>query len=128
MIIFAILFFSLKTFAQEPKVVGIFYYKNILGQVHESPVMNSPQVTTIQCNHPVKVLESDKVKVDPSWKYVEISDMKGFILADSLLPEKKVCFQGKYPKFWESLNLDLVQLYYWGKLFDQFVQGETKVP
>lgn len=77
--------------------------------------------------HPVKVIQSSKVSVDPSWVYVEVAEFRGFILKDYLSDKKPDCIQGKYPKFFDSLNLDLSELYYWGRLYDRYIQGETRL-
>ena len=124
-----LLFFINHLFAQDvPQVVGTKYYQYLLGQIHESPLINSPQVTTIQCNHPVKIMMSDQIKLDQNWFYVEVSDFKGFMRKELLSDHKTDCLQARYPKFWDAMNLDLVQLYYWGKLYDQYIIGEIQVP
>jgi hypothetical protein len=125
------LLFSLLSFAEttstEEKVVGVFYMKPLFGHVHQTSVRTSPSLTTIQCAHPVKVLESSKVSVSAEWAYVQVADYRGFILKDYLSERKPDCFQGKYPKFFDTLNLDLQELYYWGRLYDQYIQGESRV-
>lgn len=116
-----------ETVAEDEKVVGIFYFKPILGHVHESPKELSSSLTTIQCGHPMKVMESSKVKVSEQWAYVQVADFKGFILKSFLSPSRPECFQAKYPKFFDGLNLDLSELYYWGRLYDNYLQGQSKV-
>lgn len=111
----------------DEKVVGTFYLKPIFGHVHQTAARNSASLTTIQCSHPVRVIESSKVQVGREWAYVQVADYRGFILREYLSEKRPECFQGKYPKFFDSLNLDLAELYYWGKLYDQYVQGETRV-
>jgi hypothetical protein len=125
------LLFSLLSFAEttstDEKVVGVFYMKPLFGHVHQTSVRTSPSLTTIQCAHPVKVIESSKVSVSTEWAYVQVADYRGFILKDYLSDKKPDCFQGKYPKFFDTLNLDLQELYYWGRLYDQYIQGESRV-
>lgn len=116
-----------ETTATDERVVGVFYLKPLLGHVHQSAVRESASLTTIQCSHPVKVIESSKVQTDPRWAYVEVADHRGFILKDYLSEKRPDCFQGRYPKFYDSLNLDLAELYYWGRLYDHYVQGHTRV-
>lgn len=123
--------FSLSAFAEtgatDERLVGVFYMKPLLGHVHQSAVKESASLTTIQCAHPVKVYESSKVQTDPSWAYVEVADYRGFILKEYLSEKKPDCFQARYPKFYDALNLDLAELYYWGRLYDHYVQGHTRV-
>lgn len=129
MLLFLLL--SSSTFAQtvatDEKVVGLFYFKPILGHVHQSPDKNSASMTTIQCSHPVKVIESSKVVINNSWSYVEVADYRGFIRKDFLAEKRPDCFQGRYPHFFDGLNLDLSELYYWGRLYDQYIEVETRV-
>ncbi len=126
-----LLFASLLSFAEttstDEKVVGIFYMKPLFGHVHQSSVRTSASLTTIQCSHPVKVIESSKVSVSPEWAYVQVADHRGFIMKQFLSEKKPECFQGKYPKFFDGLNMDLSELYFWGRLYDHYVQGETRV-
>jgi hypothetical protein len=111
----------------DEKVVGVFYMKPILGHVHQSSVRTSASLTTIQCSHPVKVIESSKVSTGPEWAYVQVGDHRGFVLKEFLATKRPDCFQGKYPKFFDALNLDLAELYYWGRLYDHYIQVETRV-
>jgi hypothetical protein len=126
-----ILFSSIMAFADtvstDEKVVGVFYMKPLFGHVHQSSVRTSASLTTIQCAHPVKVIESSKVSVSKEWAYVQVAEYRGFVLKDYLSEKKPECLQGKYPKFFDSLNMDLSELYYWGRLYDHYVQGETRV-
>ena len=126
-----ILFSSLMAFAEtvstDEKVVGVFYMKPLFGHVHQSSVRTSASLTTIQCAHPVKVIESSKVSVSKEWAYIQVAEYRGFVLKDYLSEKKPECLQGKYPKFFDSLNMDLSELYYWGRLYDHYVQGETRV-
>jgi hypothetical protein len=130
MVFLLILLSSILSFADssstDEKVIGVFYMKPLFGHVHQSSVRTSASLTTIQCAHPVKVIESSKVSASREWSYVQVADYRGFILKQYLSEKKPDCIQGKYPKFFDKLNLDLSELYYWGRLYDQYVQGETR--
>ncbi len=115
------------TESTDEKMVGIYYFSPMFGHVHQSSVRTSASLTTIQCSHPVKVLESSKVHASSEWAYVEVAEHRGFILKEYLAPARPGCFQAKYPRFFDSLNLDLSDLYYWGRLNDQYISGETRV-
>jgi hypothetical protein len=115
------------TTATDEKVVGVFYLNTMFGHVHQSAMRTSASLTTIQCAHPVKVIESSKVSVGPEWAYVQVADHRGFIIKNDLSEKRPECFQGKYPKFFDAMNLDLAELYYWGRLYDQFLHGETRL-
>jgi hypothetical protein len=122
---------SLLSFAEtsstDEKVVGVFYMTPLFGHVHQSAMRTAPSLTTIQCAHPVKVIESSKVSVSAEWSYVQVAEYRGFVLKQYLSDSKPDCFQSKYPKFFDALDLDLAELYYWGRLYDHYVQGETRV-
>jgi hypothetical protein len=122
---------SLLSFAEttstDEKVVGVFYMTPLFGHVHQSSVRTSASLTTIQCAHPVKVIESSKVSVSKEWAYVEVADYRGFVMKQYLSEKRPDCIQGKYPKFFDALNMDLSELYYWGRLYDHYIQGETRV-
>jgi hypothetical protein len=129
--LFWMILVSLNLYAEsigvDEKVVGTFYLNPVFGHVHQSANRSSPSLTTIQCSHPVKVIQSSKVTVDPEWVYVEVAEFRGFILKEYLNEKKPDCLQGKYPKFFDALNLDLSELYYWGRLYDRYIQGETRL-
>lgn len=126
-LLFAPLFAFAESTATDEKVVGVFYLRTMFGHVHEAAARTSASLTTIQCSHPVKVLESSKVSVAPEWAYVQVADHRGFIMRNDLSEKRPECFQGKYPKFFDAMNLDLAELYYWGRLYDQLIHGETRL-
>jgi hypothetical protein len=115
-----------ETTSTDEKAVGVFYLKPLFAHVHQSAVKTSASLTTIQCAHPVKVIESSKVNVSHDWAYVQVADYHGFIQREYLSEKRPECMQGKYPKFFDSVNLDLAELYYWGRLYDHYVMGETR--
>jgi hypothetical protein len=116
-----------ETVATDEKVIGTYYLKPIFAHVHQSSIRTSASLTTIQCSHPVKVISSSKVSAGSEWAYVQVADYRGFILKEYLAEKRPQCFQGKYPKFFDSFNLDLAELYYWGRLYDHYIQVETRV-
>lgn len=112
--------------AAQEKVVGVFYFAPILGHVHQSPQRTSASLTTIQCGHPLKVIEDAQIAVSDDWALVRVADWKGFVWRSHLAATKPACLQSRYPKFFDSLNLDLAELYYWGRLSDHWATGEVK--
>ena len=120
------IFFSAYAATPSSKLVGVFYYKNIFGSLHQGPSQYSSVLTTISCGHPVKVYESsDKTK--EKWANVKVGAYTGYVLKDFLATKKVECFQDKYPRFFENLQMDLADYYYWGRLYDQYIQGKSKV-
>lgn len=117
-----ILLFSFSSFTQE--VVSRMYFSEFMGHVHKAPDNDSSSLTAIQCGFKVKVL---KVKnVIDNWSYVLVGGDKGFIKNSRLSSVRPNCFQGKYQEFYNSLNLDLTDLYFLGKLNEQAVTRESK--
>lgn len=114
------------SFASE-RTVGTLYFEKFMGHVHKNPSASSSSMTTIQCAHPIKVIEDPEVRTPEGWLYVKVGEDKGFITSKFLSNKRPKCFQEKYPKFFMNLNLDLTDMYYWGRLYDQYEQGESKI-
>lgn len=115
-------------------LVSVKYFNQMMGNVHQNASRYSQVLTTISCNHPVKVMkETSKdgkeftLYGDNNWYAVSVGPYEGFIFADYLSDKKNVCFEEEYPKFFDGLNLDINDLYYWARLYDQYVQGKSKV-
>ena len=128
-ILFVISFLILnsKTLEAKGKNVGRLYFQDFLGHVHKNPSKSSSSLTTIQCAYSVKVIHDMEVRTPKGWVYVQVGDDKGFIISSSLSEKRPECFQEKYPKFYLNLNLDLSEMYYWGRLTDQYLSEESKV-
>ena len=94
------------------------------GHLHINSSIYSMSLTTLSCGHPVKIFSDDKVKI--GWKRAEAGGKKGFLLEKHLSPKRPRCFSGKFPKFVDRMNLDVSEMYYWGKLYDQYIEGRTK--
>lgn len=120
------IFMMTSSFASE-RTVGTLYFEKFMGHVHKNPSASSSSMTTIQCAHPIKVIEDPEVRTPEGWLYVKVGEDKGFITSKFLSNKRPKCFQEKYPKFFMNLNLDLTDMYYWGRLYDQYEQGESKI-
>ncbi len=123
--LFVILFAS-QSMALE-KVVGRLYLNKFMGHLHKNPTKLSSSLTTLQCSHGLKVMESDAISAPVGWVYVQAGDDKGFIESRFLSATRPECFQDKYPRFYSELNLDLTDMYHWGRLFDHFDTGKSRV-
>lgn len=104
--------------------VGISYLNITFGHVHENPNDLSASLTTIACGYPVKVFAKAGMK-DSDWKYVKVGSDFGYVRERFLDSTKPDCLQSKYPKFFNNLNLDLSEMYYWGRLHDQILMEAT---
>lgn len=115
-------------------VVGVKYFSQMMGNVHQNASRYSQVLTTISCNHPVKVLKEvskdgvETVLYDKGmWHLVSVGPYEGFLMTEYLSDKKNVCFEEEYSKFFDGLNLDINDLYYWARLYDQYIQGKSKV-
>lgn len=109
-------------FANE--VMGRKYFNEFLGHVHKNPARDSASLTIVQCQHSVKLLSNESTP--EGWAYVQVGEDKGYIELRFLSTNRPPCFQEKYPKFYQTFNLDLSEMYFWGKLSDHYLQGRTQ--
>ncbi|MCB9091882.1 MAG: hypothetical protein H6620_04930 [Halobacteriovoraceae bacterium] len=103
----------------------VVYFNKMFGHVHNKPYELSSSETTIACGYPLRILEN-KDNNFKEWSYVELGEKKGFISNQYLSKNRPQCFQKNYNEFYNELSLDLGELYYWGRLYDQYIQVETK--
>lgn len=112
---------------------GVKYFSQMMGNVHQNASRYSQVLTTISCNHPVKVLkETSKdgkefLIYGDNWNLVTVGPYDGYIMSQYLSDKKVTCFEEEYSKFFDGLNLDINDLYYWARLYDQYVQDKSKV-
>ncbi len=111
-------------FASADEVMGRRYFNEFLGHVHKNPSSDSTSLTIVQCQHSVKILK--KENVPEGWFFVQVGEDKGYVSSKFLSQKRPPCFQEKYPQFYNSLNLDLSEMYFWGKLSDHYLQGRTQ--
>ncbi len=110
----------------QSKELGVLYFNRTFGHVHVKPENFSSSLTTLACAHPITVLEAPKEHIQNDWFFVKVGDVKGYIHHEFLSERRVDCLQDRFPKFFNALNLDLGELYYWGRLFDHFAEGESK--
>ncbi len=104
---------------------GIQYFTEIFGHVHDKPYELAGSETAIACGFPVKVYEKQEHKYK-DWLYVLTGDKKGYIAKKYLSKSRPECFQKKYNQFYNDLSLNLSDLYYWARLYDQYIIIDTK--
>lgn len=108
--------------------VGTFYYKNMFGHIHQNPSRYSISLTTVSCGHPIMVVVSknDQNNAD-GWLMVKAGPYEGYLPQNSLSEKRVDCFQDRYIKFFDNMDLQLSDMYYWGRFYDQVVEGKSKV-
>lgn len=109
----------------EGKVIGVFYYKNVFGHILERQDRNSTSLTTISCGFPLKVVTNNNPK--QGWSKVSSAGVSGFVISSYLSSSKPDCIQKNYPKFISALDLSLSEMFYWGRLYDMYINGKSKV-
>ncbi len=125
------IFLILKTLncqaAKKETAITITYVKNKFAIIHENPSVSSVALTTVTCSFPLKVLEDRLIRDSGNWLKVKAGEFTGYVLEKHTELNRPDCFQARYPHFFKSLDLDLNELYYWGKIYDQFIDGRSKV-
>ena len=109
------------------KTRKLFYYKKTYGHIHELSNKHSPSLTTISCGHPLVFIKYKEDKVGEMWIQVRASNVKGYVDTKHISKTRPQCQQRIYPKFWNSLDMDVSELYYWGRLYDQYIEGDSRI-
>jgi len=110
------------------KVSRVVYFKKLFGHIHKNPSRYSQSLSTIGCGHPIKVLvNKGREEYGKGFYKVKVGPYEGYISKLYLNDKKPNCFQDKYPRFFDNLELSLTDMYYWGKLYDQYVYGRSTI-
>ena len=120
--------------AMKKAIIGVRYFSKPMGNVHQNPSRYSLVLTTISCNHPVKLMKETSADgkefvlyAEDKWNLVTVGPYEGYVMADYLSDKKNECFEEEYSKFFDGLNLGVNELYYWARLYDQYVMGKSQV-
>ncbi|HLE10997.1 MAG TPA: hypothetical protein VI754_07085 [Bacteriovoracaceae bacterium] len=113
--------------------IGIMFYQKFFGNVHQNYSRYSATLTTVSCGHPIKVYKQ-KVSGDAKtadnfsdWQSAKVGPYDGYVLGALVGTVRPDCFQDQFPKFFEQFDLDLAELFYWGRLYDQYIIGRSMV-
>lgn len=112
--------------SKKHKVLGTKYYRNVFGHLYARPAMNSHVMTIVTCGMPLKVYSSNR-KLPNKWHHVIHGKIKGYVYKKFLSDEIPRCLNRKYPKFFDKLNLSDTEIFLWGRLYDQYQFGHTRV-
>jgi hypothetical protein len=132
----ALILISTNAFSKKKglKVQRIAYFNEMHGNIHQNASKYSNVLTTVSCGHPIKVYKEKKSpngglveNISYEWDFVKVGSYNGYVLSDFLGKRKQKCFQDKYPRFVEKFKLEPSEMYYWGRLYDQYVGGKSKV-
>ena len=136
-----ILLLTLSAFSQDDFVSGkviklhkVAYFKMLFGHVHRNPSRYSNSLSTLSCGHPVKVFEvsskgskEKSIVINDDWNYVQVGPYKGYMMINHLTDKRPTCMQDQFPRFFDNVGLELTDMYYWGKLNDQYITGRSRV-
>lgn len=98
------------------------YLNSTWGHVHQNSSRYSTSLTTVSCGHPIKIFQ-----VGDDWHKVQAGPYTGFIASNQLVDKKPTCLQDKYPRFFDDLKLEITEMYYWGKLYDHYIDGKSRL-
>lgn len=100
------------------------YYNKTFGHIHIKPYSGSASATGISCGE--RLQKDLKAKImEQDWEAVIFGDKKGYVYKEQLSKTEPNCLQSKYPIFFQALELDLTEIFLWGKLNDHFIEFET---
>lgn len=123
-----LLAFNVNAKTSRSEIAFIGYYKNLFGHIHKNPSRYSHSLSTIGCNHPIKVLgKKGNPTVKSGFYYAEVGPYKGYLRKIDVSRKKNACYQNKYPRYFDYLNLSVTEMYYWGRLYDLYNQGKSKI-
>ena len=127
------LLFSSSSYATKKSIVRIAFFKEIFGHIHENPSRYSSSITTISCGHPIKIYKvtdsggRTSEVFNKKYYFVKVGPYDGYILKKLLSSKRPHCFQDKFPRFFDQFEMDITQMYNWGRLYDLYLTKRTRV-
>ncbi len=119
---------SSSPFAAKKTPEKVMYFSKLFGHIHKGPSRYSQSLSTIGCGHPTKVIGNTEISSSGvSFLKVKVGPYIGFISKTYLRSKRPECFADEFPRFFDNLNLSLTEMYYWGKLYDQYITGRSRV-
>lgn len=113
------------------KVAKLGYVSSMFAQLYSGANRYMEIYTTLECGHPLKILarvegKKEEIIFGDGWHLVKAGGYEGFIPARFVSETKvKDCFNMQYPKYFDSLNLTISEMYYWGRLKSIYSYGES---
>lgn len=111
----------------KPKFIGTYYVQTLFLNLHTHPSPFSTSLKTLSCGEKVEIYEKGDGGVPEDFAYGLFERSFGYLIKKSLSEEKSNCALEKYPQFFSLINLDIADMYYWGKLQDQMISDRTRV-
>lgn len=129
-LLFLIFFSSSNIQAAKLPVVKDVYFNLINGHLHQGPNSQSGSLKVLNCGDRLKVISDEKEVSSISrynWSKLQTSTYVGYVRQDFLSSQLPDCFNNKYLKFVEQFKLEVTDKYNWGRLYDHYVLGKSKV-
>jgi hypothetical protein len=92
--------------------------------VGQNSFRGSTPLTLLSCGHRVKTVQSSSQKL--GWTLIEVGPYRGYVKGHFLKGIKPICFQDKFPKFFQEFKIGLTDMLYWAQLNDNYFEGKTK--
>jgi hypothetical protein len=114
-------------------VVRIAFLNKMFAHVHQNASRYSTAITTLSCGHPVKIYKVTEntghsaETFNKSYKFIKVGPYDGYILKNLLSSSRPKCFQDKFPRFFDQFEMDIAQMYNWGRLNDLYLLKRTRV-
>ena len=109
------------------KNVGLYYFKEPFGIVHEKADLESPSVKVLYCGQPLEMLETYGQKSAGEWTMVKRRKMEGFIQTKFLSKRWPSCFTRTFSQFVGEFQMSETDLYFWAKYVGRVRRGRSKV-
>jgi hypothetical protein len=130
-ILFFLILISLSNiFAAQTPAIKDVYFNLYSGHLHQGPNPQSTSLKVLSCGDILKVIPNEKEETPHSkfnWNKLQTASYVGYVRQEFLSAEPPNCFNNKYLKFVEQFKLELTDKYNWGRLYDQYVLGKSKV-
>ncbi len=130
LLFFLILISFVNIFADQVPVIKDVYFNLFSGHLHQVPNPQSTSLKVLNCGDRLKVVTNEKEGVAStkfSWSKLQTASYIGYVRKEFLSEEPPKCFSNKYLKFVEQFKLELTDKYNWGRLYDQYVLGKSRV-
>ncbi len=99
----------------------MYVNKNFI-HLHKNESINSIVLLTLACGQKVKI-----VKEKNDWLYVTSGSYKGYALKRNFSDQKLLCFSHTHSKLYNKIDLNMQEVYKFGRLEDLFIYGEPEL-
>lgn len=127
---FLTVFFSLNIHAIQTPAIKEVFFNFFSGHLHQGPNPLSSSLKVLNCGDRLRVIPQEKEVATSSrfsWTKLQTATYIGYVREDFLSSGLPDCFNHKYLKFVEQFKLEVTDKYNWGRLYDHYIFGKSKV-